>query len=642
MSGWPVAKVSAFRESFNEFRYHVKINSKETGGGTVLGEQIYRAQVMFDDAVFYALENDIHEVYCLKSRQLGISTDVRAFSAFWLGMHDGLRGSMVFDTAYNTQMARREIEEVIDGLPKGLHFPPIKGRNRDALVFENDSWLLFMQAGTKNSRTGGGLGRSAGLNYLHASEICSWVNEEGLTSLRQSLAETFEDRLYLWESTARGYNGWYRLWQEAQSDPAKHCVFIGWWAKETQQFLRDSADFSRYGTEPPTSRELERIGAVRTQYGWEVTPEQLAWYRKKIDPARELDEDDPEDSTLTQEQPWTEAEAFQVTGSSFFQGEKITEATAALAAAPKPQLYKFWPGIDFVTSDMKLSRTRRELELMLWEEPASDSVYVVAGDPAFGHDEENDHSSAQVLRCFADGIDQVAEYESGTIQPHQFAWLLWTLVGYYGSKSNNQVGMICELNGPGEEVWRQYQATQRIVQQGYLQQSAREKGIADIFNNARSYIYTRSDSMSVGHAWQFKTNLQSKVQILEAERNYFHNGTLIVRSPRTLEQMKGVTRDGDSIAAEGRNRDDHPFAMALGVRYWEDRFRRMLNAANRTRAAERARLSVSIEDQWALWSRNTLGDFFKRKEAERGLAMQVAVREAWRNAHRRRRSQRRW
>lgn len=628
--GWNPAKVAAFRDGFEEFKHHVRINSKETGAGTVLSDNIYRAQVMLEDAVFSALEEDIHDIYVLKSRQLGISTDYRALSTFWLGMHDGLRGAMVFDTAYNTQLARREIEEVLNGLPKKLKFPRVRSQNRDALVFENDSWLLFMQAGTKNSRSGGGLGRSTGLNFVHASEMCSWVNEEGLVSLRQSLAETYVNRLYGWESTARGYNAWYRMWQEAKGDPGKRCVFIGWWAKDTQKIDRNTEEFSRYGLDPPTKRERERIEAVERQYGWAITPEQLAWYRKKIDPSREADEDDPEDANLVQEQPWTEDEAFQATGSTFFQAEKLAQAAGQIALGSRPQYFKFWPGIDLVTSDMQPARTRREIECELWEEPAADSTYVVAGDPAFGHDEDNDHSSAQVLRCYADGIEQVAEYESGTIEPHQFAWLLWTLVGYYGARPNNIVGMICEINGPGEEVWRQYQLTQRLVQSGYLRNSAREKGIADIANNARSYIYSRSDSMNQGSTWQWKTQSQVKVQVMEACRNYMHNGVLQIRSMDAIEQMRVVVRDGDSISAEGRNRDDHVMSLALGIRFWEDRLRRSLIAGNRTREAEKARLSVSIEDQWALWNRYTMQDFLKVNDAKRLAAQRQVQRASWR------------
>jgi hypothetical protein len=146
--------------------------------------------------------------------------------------------------------------------------------------------------------------------------------------------------------------------------------------------------------------------------------------------------------------------------------------------------------------------------------------------------------------------------------------------------------------------------------------------------------------MNAGHSWQFKAQQQLKVQVMEAHRNYFHNGILVVRSARALEQMKGVTRDGDAIGAEGRNRDDHVYAQAMAVRYWEDRFRRGMIAGNRTRSAERAKLSISVEDQWALWNRNTLADFFKRKEADQLRVTRQMQTAAWRRAARP--AQRRW
>jgi hypothetical protein len=127
--------------------------------------------------------------------------------------------------------------------------------------------------------------------------------------------------------------------------------------------------------------------AVERDYGWRITPEQLAWYRWKTDPSREIDEDDPEDSNMVQEQPWDETECFQATGSSFFQAETLNKTIAALATKERPQAFRFWPGIDFVTCDMQPARTRRETDFRIWEEPAQDSWYVVAGDPAFGHDE---------------------------------------------------------------------------------------------------------------------------------------------------------------------------------------------------------------------------------------------------------------
>lgn len=1032
MSGaWNPEKVAVFADTFRDFLRYVKISSKETGGGTVLGDCVYNAQEMFLNAVFGALSKDIHDIYVLKSRQLGVSTISRALSLFWLGVHEGLRGAMVFDTAFNTSLARIEIEQILKDLPASLKFPRIKSYNRDGIVLDNNSILLFMQAGVRNARAAGGLGRSAGLNFVHAcmapgtpvvvqhggikpiedvtpddwvvthnghparvianvgqpnpngtmlkiapwlgqpvyctedhkiptdrglvkagdlsikdrllmpirpishkisriqlphtpprrqqggkqsvgagetielseefgffagyylaeghihtqtsgrpsaiiftrhrdekefadraiaavshvssgrrtkdrrgalasadhiygaalaawmnehfgrvgkkripdevfdwgrdfcrgmvagiiagdgsktpsvvnrnprerkldpnrkrqrnpracrternegmvvdrvnlitihssiamqtrdlvaslglgwgslrkrdggirygrncrdayvldwngaaaanlrsliglgvqankkpsvqkyeivddhvlikirsiedgieapfmydlsvdhddhtfrtpffavsnSEVCSWGNEEGLVSFRQSLAEANPNRLYVWESTARGYNSWYRLWQEAKVDNNnKETLFIGWWAKETQIIERGLPDFEKYGRDDPTEREAERIELVRKLYGWEVSREQLAWYRRKIDPARELTEDDPEDSNLVQEQPWIEEDAFQQTGSTFFQAEKITEATVYAAKAPRPTLYKFWPGVDFLTSDMKLAERRREVEFKMWEEPVENSWYVISADPAYGHDEKNNNSAVQVMRCFADGLDQVGEYASASIQPHQFSWLLWTLVGYYGSLPNNQVLMICEINGPGEEVWRQYRQTQASLQT-YQRAAAREKGIGNIVGNARSYIYSRSDSMNAGHNFQWKTNEQLKVQIMEACRNYFHNGVLRVVSFETFEEMRTITRDGDSIGAEGANRDDRTFALAMAVRAWDEKIRRQLMGNNRTREFERARTSLTIADQWALFRKYTFEEMQRRKQRERGQASIVAHRNAWR------------
>lgn len=606
----------------------------------ILADNLYRAQIMFYETIFDGLRQDIHDFYFLKSRQLGISTGTRPLSLYWLGMHEGLRGALVFDSAFNTSAARREIEETLQNLPARLHFPKIRSKNRDALILENDSWLMFMQAGTKNSRAGGGLGRSLGLNFVHASELSSWANEEGVTSFRQALAQDFENRLFINESTARGYELWYKLYTDAQKDQlTKRTCFIGWWAKDNQIIKKNDPKFSVYGVDPPNKREEERINTVRDLYDWDVTPEQLAWYRWTTDPSRDLEEDDEEDSFLLSEQPWCESEAFQSTGSSFFMGEKLSAAMSALQDEVKPKTYRFLPGLDFVTSDIQPAKFKREVEFRVWEEPVTDAVYVVAADPAFGHDEDNDNSAVQVLRCFADGVEQAAEFASATIHPHHFAWLLWSIIGYYGSTMPGcRVQFICEINGPGAEVWRQFQATERIVRDGYLRAAAREKGIADIFGNVSRYIYTRADSMSGGGAWMFQTSGKTKVPIMEACRGYFHNGMLLVRSMEALEEMRTITRSGDTIEAEGANRDDRTFSLALGIEGWT-KVRPSLISGNRTRAAEKAKVNISIEDQWQIYRNFQFSDFLKKSSGSRISTERQRARDQWRNASR---SPRRW
>lgn len=616
---WNPAKVAAFRESFYEFAEVFPISSRD-GARMMLGESLYRAQTMFYEEIFSGLAADCHEFYCLKSRQLGMSTGTRALSVFWLGIHPHLRGAMVFDSAFNTAAARREIEEALEDLPARLHFPKIKSRNRDVLILENDSWLMFMQAGTRNNRSGGGLGRSLGLNFVHCSEISSWANHEGVVSFKQSLSDSFPDRLYIWESTARGYELWHKLWTDAKADQiSKRTLFIGWWAKDSQQITRDDPKFSAYGADPPNAKERDRIDAVRRLYDWQVTQEQLAWYRWRTDPARDLDDDEAEDSYVTAEQPWVEDDAFQMSGSSFFMPDKLSALASQLATDPqKPSYYRFWPGQDFVTCDCKKAINRRDIELRIWEEPMAHSVYIISADPAFGHDEDNDYSAAQVMRCYADGIDQVAEYASASIQPHQFAWLLWTLVGYYGSKAGTTVMDIGELNGPGAELYRQFNMTRTIVQQGYLRQAAQDLGIGNIFNNARHYLYSRVDSILISNnsAW-WKTSVQNKVPLMESCRNYLHNGVFRPRSLDLLDEMRSISRNGDKIAADGDNRDDRTFAAALAIWAWDDRLRRGLIAGGRTREAERAKLSMSFTDQYQLFVQNHLDAFFKTKQNAR-------------------------
>ena len=622
---WNVEKVEAFRDAFYDFLGNVRINSKEKGGDYCLADGVYEAQYRLLDAIWEGLSQDIHDFKCLKSRQLGISTISRALVIFWLGLHNGMQGAMIFDTESHKEEAREEIEQMISSLPPELGFPRIVKLNRYNLLLSNNSRLRFMAAGTRTTKSSGVLGRSSGINLVHASEMCSWENEEGVIALTNALSKTYPDRLYLWESTARGYNNWHQMWQTAkQDDLHQRTVFIGWWAKDDQRIRRSSAAFQRYGLEVPSETESQRIADVREMYGYDVDPEQLAWYREVTDPLRERGDDEPEESYMLSDQPWTEDEAFQQTGSTFFEGSKLKEHME-YATRKRSIGYKFVPGSDFVTTAIFPAKVWRDVDIRVWEEPVHDATYVIACDPAFGHDPKSDNSCAQVGRCYADQIEQVAEFSSHSTMTHQLAYLLWALVGWYGSLPNTQVLTIIEINGPGEAVWREYGMVRPIVQNGYLRPAAREAGLTDIFNNARNYLYARSDSMHPGKNYHWKTTLQLKIAIMERLRDFVHNGGLILNSPLAIEEMKGITRDGDEIGAEGAGHDDHTMTLALMCRAWEEKIRRGLVAQNRTREADVARRRMSTVDQFRLHNQYRLQEFFQRKDGvRRATAFEVA------------------
>ena len=55
--------------------------------------------------------------------------------------------------------------------------------------------------------------------------------------------------------------------------------------------------------------------------------------------------------------------------------------------------------------------------------------------------------------------------------------------------------------------------------------------------------------IAVWHSWHWKTNQQLKVAILERLRDFVHTDMLHVRSRDLLDEMRSITREGDSIEA---------------------------------------------------------------------------------------------
>src|SRR3984957_6185804 len=262
MSGWDAAKVEVFKEQFLGFLNYWYIDSKDTGGDTVLGNNIYYAQERLLNGVWGPLSRDIHDIKILKSRQLGASTVCKPLVSFWMGVHDGLQGAMIFDTNGHKEEARNDIENILkllaDGHPE-YKFPRIIQSNRAGLLLSNRSFLRFLAAGVKQSRSAGTLCRSSGLSLIWGSELCSWENEEGIKSLRSSISHQNPNRLYLFESTARGPNAWKDMWEEAQADDLNQATeFIGWWARLDQRLKRGTPQFERYGRLAPNDEEQKK------------------------------------------------------------------------------------------------------------------------------------------------------------------------------------------------------------------------------------------------------------------------------------------------------------------------------------------------------------------------------------------------
>lgn len=633
--GWSHKKRLDMEKAFYAFLNSCHINSKDSGN-ICLGENLYLAQTMFITAVFDGLERGIHKFYVLKSRQLGLSTISRALSVFYIGMHDGLQGALVLDTGDNKESAHAEITDMLENLPDDLGFPEVARDNRQGLTLVNQSKILFKQAGVKKSKQSGTLGRSVGLSMSHLSEICSYDNDDGLEAFENSLSDKNPDRLYIYESTARGFNRWHEMWVEARAD-TDHCVclFLGWWAKNSQVISRTDPDFQKYGLQAPTEREIKKIKEVKETYGVNITPEQLAWVRRKMDPAAKTDGDAPveyEGSVLRlQEQPWTEDDSFQFTGSIFFAPEKLTQQ-AATNVSRNFQTFMYMTGIEFVDTQVMPAASTRHIELKVWDAPDADAEYIIGVDPAFGDgDEKNDRSAIQVMRAYADGLDQVAEYAWPLINTRQFAWVVASLLGWYSSMPKSKAHLILEINGPVGAVWTELKSLKHQLQSGYQPKIVHEKGLRNVFQNVRNYVFSNETSLfpTYGNE-QLRTTPQNKVGLMERLRDFTGNGMIRVRSKETLEEMKSVTREGAVIKAQGSKKDDRVMAMAFTVKCWEDQVRRSMMTQRRTRENEIAKRTMTVTDQVAIFQRNQLEQFFKSKAVVRVAQQRMARRAAWR------------
>lgn len=617
--------VPQLREMFYDYMRHIIIDSKEIGSAPL---EPYFGQRLFLDSVFDGLENDIHWFVILKARQLGITTVSLALDIFWLSFFPGLQGGLVTDTEPNKDKLRILIDRILKALPRS-HSIPVDRHNRSNLVFANGSTLDYLVAGTRKN---GGLGRSRAFNFLHATECSSWGDQEGLESLQKSLAAKFPARMYVFESTARGYNMFHNMWEEAKEDYlTKKGIFIGWWAKEDYSFqphrsFKERELFERYGTEKPNQEEQELIDIVMKNYGYEVTMEQLAWYRHEKNPSGEADLiAENSGSIIEQEMPWHEEQAFMLTGQSFFSLPMLNEASKT-AIKTMFKGYRYHLGEEFLATSIEQVRTARLAQLKVWEDPDPAGTYVIGADPAYGSSDEADRYCVQIFRVYADGMDQVAEFISPTIRTYQFTWIVAHLAGIYSNAR-----LLLELNGPGEAVMTEFRNLQTQLQTGMIVPKSEDQSIKNIFFGVRSYLYHRADSLGSGAALHWKTTLSNKLVIYNQFRDGFSMGQIRIRSMECLEEMKKIVQDGMSIQGEGSSKDDRPMACALATRAWIDGERKALQAKGMTREAAANAKDMSHVDMNKIFTSNLIADFLNRQRMQREYA-----------ARQTRRNDRRW
>jgi hypothetical protein len=558
--------MSTIQDGIYELLSAVEIDTKEGGRCHV---DPWMSQRIVIDAISKGLQEGVHEFVVLKCRQVAITTVCSVIELFWALANPGVQGCIIADRTDNLERLRRIFASLLETLPREWRSPEHKlvQNNRNGMAFANRSVIDLLAAGSNPD-----LGASRALNMMHATECSLWRSLAGVESLKASLARENPNRLYVWESVANGFNWFYNHCQQAKTDRHMKFIFCGFWSNPTYAIAKSDADFKVYWDGSLTEDEIARARYVKKEYGVVIKPEQIAWWRRESEYRAE--------EYMLRHYPWHERECFIASGTGFFPAKRTLEMAEMLAGGPPYKGYRYTFEDRFLASRIEQTTNRDEVTLRVWEPPEPQGVYVIGIDPSGGGGgEANDHA-IQVLRCYADRLVQVAEFQSNRPLTYQLAWVLAHLCGAYRDHMAN-----LEVTGVGAAVLPEVRNLRQLAERGIIQGDAGAEKILDMIGAVRWFLYKRPDTMGgAGNVFAWKTNADNKKQTFSELRDSLMLRRVEIRSIRLVQQLQAIVEDQGWIGAgpDTGEGDDLVSALVLAHHTWVEWKRPGLVARNLT------------------------------------------------------------
>lgn len=544
------------RERFMRFCDALKIQSRDYG---LQQFKLLQSQLYILDELCKALEQGITTIMILKSRQLGASTFFLALDLFWAFEHAGLSGIFATHDEASRDLFRNMVGLFLQGLPKRFKKDDIN-HNAKMLVFDNTSFFRYLVAGQRQNTNK--LGRSGGCNFLHATEVAFWGSISDIQSLTQTFSEIYPHRLFIFESTANGFNHYSEMWEVAKQSKAQYTIFVSWWRDERNEFGEHDARYKMYmprGVKTPLSPlEKKRVADVKKLYGYQVNAGQIAWYRYHLENKCQGDQ-----SMMDQEQPWTEYDAFVATGSVFLTNQALTDQMReARTAMCMPMRFNLTHKFEETT--VSGIRNIHHADLKVWEAPSKFGRYVIGADPAYGSSDSGDNGVIHVARCYSDRLVQVAEYADFSPATYQFAWVLAYLAGLYRGASGALVNL--EVTGPGTSVLDEI----KRLRANRAPVIGADGGMTDVLHHMREFLYQRSDSIGgVPSAYHWKTTGETKKWLMNTFKDQVELTNFKIRSIACIDEMQSLVIKEGNIEASGRKHDDRVVAAGLACWAWK-------------------------------------------------------------------------
>jgi len=542
------------RQGLYDLLRSCEIDTKEAGRTHV---EPWPSQKLVIDAVSKGLSEGVHEFVVLKCRQVAITTVCSVIELFWALANPGVQGAIIADRTDNLERLRRIFANLLETLPPEWRSAEhrIIQNNRNGLMFANRSVIDLLAAANNPD-----LGASRALNMAHCTECSLWRSLAGVESLRASLARENPHRLYLWESVANGFNWFYNFVQQAKRDRHMRFVFIGFWANPTYSIPKTDPDYKIYWDGSLTEEELTRARFVKQEYNYVLKQEQIAWWRRESERSAE--------EYMLRHYPWHEKECFIASGSSFFPAARTLALAEQLSAGVPYKAYAYRFTDRFLDSTIDQTRDSDTAMLRVWEPPVPPplGVYAIGCDPSGGDSEDADDHAIQVLRCYADRVIQVAEFQANRPTTYQLAWVLAHLCGAYRNHICN-----LEVTGIGAAVLPEIRNLRQLADRGLMNAvPGLDDQILAMIGNVRWFLYKRQDSMGgLGNVINWKTNRDNKAMIYSALRDaLILKPRLELRSYRLVQQMQAIVDDAGWIGAGPDTGQGDDLVQAFALAHW--------------------------------------------------------------------------
>ena len=316
------------------------------GGGAVISFIFNSAQLhLYKEILAMWQEVGYVRIIVVKGRQQGISTIIIGFF-HWLALFiPNFTICIISHEAKSTRVLYEKLVTFHENLPQQIKLEVTASHINEYMHFANGSKIIVFTAGEEET------GRSQTAQAQHQSERAFFSNPEKIDAGIGQIVAKMKNTFLFKESTGNGMNGFYKEVLDAVAKKGVYrVVFIPWfWQPEYKAKV------------PPNFERTEYEQQIADLYG--ITDEQLQWRREII--ADEL----KTEKRFKQEYPNTLMEAFQASGSTFYDPDLIARARASTIRGESfsPLILGVDPGREGDRTVLALRKGREVIEIIKYD-----------------------------------------------------------------------------------------------------------------------------------------------------------------------------------------------------------------------------------------------------------------------------------